>query len=255
MLVGMLYVWLGKCLDPNDRQDRTARYLRRLFPGLKYLAIATALVTLPGFLYLVHQRIHSQNEWTGWQPYITFIPILSFLTVRNAHPILRNFHSVVFAWLGRYSGEMYVMQNHLWLAGDQEAILTTGMFHGDETVPSDRWRDLALLTPLYFIACSIIGDTTGTITTAFTKPPSQTNTHQTSNSTSTEEVEMRLLPDGEIEDDDLTSEKRRPNLGLLERIRRFRPWPREVRDRTILVLALMWLLNIVSCLSSHFGHN
>ena len=255
MLVGILYVWLGKCLDPNGRQDRTARYLRRMFPVLKYSTIAIALVTLPAFFYFVNTRFHSQNEGTAWQPYITFIPILAFLTIRNAHPVLRNFHSVAFAWLGRYSGEMYVMQNHLWLAGDQEAILRTGLFHGSEKVPGDRWRDLVLLTPLYFIACSIIGETTGTITTAFIKPSSQTETHQTSVSESTEEVEMRLLPDVELEDDGLTSEKRRPKVKVLERIRNFRPWPREVRERALVVLALMWMLNLVSRLSYHLSHN
>ena len=250
MAVAVAYIWLREVLDSDGRRDVMAVYFRRHFRRLKLVAIALALVGLPSFIYMVHSHIHSQSEWTARQPYITFVPILAFLVLRNAHPTLRNFHSVAFAWLGRYSGEMYVMQDHLWLSGDQEAVLRSGLFHGDETVPYDRWRDLLLITPLYLIACSVVGDATSTITTFFIKPSISIEARPIRHLTPVNEVEMSLLSNMETGDEAVVDEKPLPRLNILVRVRQWL-WPTNIRDRAMLVLALMWGLNMVGCYNSH----
>ena len=243
MVIGLLYVWHHETKATEGQNGFLHKYYRRLFPWLKYTCIGVSLVVFPTFFYLVHTRIRSQAEWTVQQPYIAFIPILTFLILRNGHPWIRNYHSAAFAWLGRYSGEMYVMQNHLWLASDQEAVLRTGFFRGNETVLYDRWKDLALLSPTYLIACSIIGDATGSITTFFTKPAAAPNVHGTSLQSRSDEVEMALLSVESESDQDLTDEKL---------VRKRRPWqyiqwwPDDVRYRGLLMLGVMWFVNIVS---------
>ncbi|KAK5127329.1 hypothetical protein LTR85_006668 [Meristemomyces frigidus] len=242
MLAAMFYIWSKDVLSSDRHQDALSRHFRRIFPSLKHTVIAAALIAFIYFWYWVYNQIHSQADFVQWQPYITFVPILAFTVLRNAHPYLRNVHSLAFAWLGRYSGEMYVMQDHLWLAGDQEAVLRTGLFHGDESVSRDRWRDLLLITPLYLIACSIIGNATVTIMTWSVRQPTPVPNHPVGRTL--DGVEMRLLPGVDAdEEEESSSEKSVPRVNHWKRLRRLL-WPTKIRDRAIMVLALMWFLNM-----------
>lgn len=246
MLVAMFYVRF-KQAQSDPRQDTVSRYIRRDWPWFTRLAIAVSLV---GFLYfwrvMWYGSIHSEAAWGAWQPYITWIPILTFVTLRNAHPFLRNFHSAAFAWLGRYSGEMYVMQNHIWLAGDQEAILRTGFFRGDETVSHDRWRDLLVVTPLYLVACCIIGEATSVITTWFVAEDKQDEPSLAAERPLAS-IELGLLNGADEGDEESLSEKSARPTGVMTRTWRaaINIWPSRVRERAILVLACMWFLNMV----------
>ncbi|KAK3668257.1 hypothetical protein LTR22_000942 [Elasticomyces elasticus] len=238
MLVAILYVWSKDVLASESPHGRLAGLYRRYFPYLKLAAVASAATGFAGFWYAVHLKIRRDSDWTAWQPYDTFIPILAFLILRNAYARFRNYHSAAFAWLGRYSGEMYVMQDHIWLAGDQEAVLRTGLFHGNDTVFGDRWRDLLIITPLYLIACCIIGDATQAITVWFTaegKPVAARPADVP------DEVEMGLLDD--VDGQRNTNEKIAPPARLWHRFR-ISWWPNKVRDRALLLLAVLWFLNM-----------
>ena len=250
MLVAIFYIWVKDVLASDRRQDPLSRFLRRTFPWLKSLAVWGSLAVFVGFWWTVHTRIQTQAEWGDLQPYITFIPILTFTILRNAHPTLRNFHSAAFAWLGRYSGEMYVMQDHLWLAGDQEAVLRTGFFHGDNTLRHDRWRDLLLITPLYLIACCVIGESTGVIATWFATE-SEPSVKIVVKRPPQEEVEMGLLASAEDagNEDGLDEKETLPSSRFWNRIRGAM-WPRKVRNRAVLVLLCLWFLNLVSGVTS-----
>lgn len=243
MLAAIFYLWTRDVLGSDRRQDALSKFFRRAFPWLKLATVGISLAAFVGFWFIAHQRLNSQPKWQDFQPYITFIPILTFTVMRNAHPVLRNFHSAAFAWLGRYSGEMYVMQDHLWLAGDQEAVLRTGFFHGDETLSHDRWRDLMLITPLYLIACCIIGDSTGTIATWFCAESDSSG--KTAGRPPQDEVEMGLLENAEGTDDDNLQEKVAPPERMWSKIQSA-VWPDKVRDRAILLLLCLWFLNVVS---------
>ncbi|TAQ87870.1 hypothetical protein B7494_g3802 [Chlorociboria aeruginascens] len=81
------------------------------------ICILVSAILLPVF-WILTRRSPNKADYNWWQPYISFIPILSFVTLRNSHRVLRSHHSKVFAWLGRCSSETYVLQYHIWLAGD-----------------------------------------------------------------------------------------------------------------------------------------
>jgi hypothetical protein len=191
--------------------------------------------------------------------------------LRNSHPVLRNYHSAAFAWLGKFSGEMYTMQNHIWLAGDQESVLRTGFFRGDGTLKNDRWRDLVVLTPVYLVACWVVGDATGVIANWFLEEEKgegregegrsaagahagtdrrKQRSHTRAASTSSA-VEMGLLAgtssSSSSDEDAYLSEKHAPRQsspGLLRRVRGI--WPGTVWGRTALTLGVLWALNLVS---------
>ncbi|KAK7059039.1 hypothetical protein VNI00_001663 [Paramarasmius palmivorus] len=80
-------------------------------------------------------------------PYISFLPILSFVILRNANELLRSTYSRFFAFIGRCSLETFIIQYHFWLAGDTKGVLLV--------IPGTRWRPLNfVLTTLMFVCVS-----------------------------------------------------------------------------------------------------
>lgn len=252
MLAAMVYIWIRAILGSSDRQDRLSRSFRAAWPVLKWSAIVLAAATHAGFWYWIRTHIRTQTQFRKIQPYVTGIPILTFIVLRNAHPILRNWHSAAFAWLGKYSGEMYVVQDHLWLADDQEAVLQTGLFHGNETLMGDRWRDLLLITPLYLIACSVIGDATGVIADWCTREEPVAG-YQASINTNrpVDEVEMGLLVGDEATTEECMNLKNQVTdtppwwTQTHDKISVLHIWPNKLKYRIWLILGIMWLLNMV----------
>ncbi|KXS94862.1 hypothetical protein AC578_8465 [Pseudocercospora eumusae] len=242
MLAAMFYIWSKDVLTTDHRHDRTSNLFRKAWPTLKYSAITFSALAFVYFFYWSFTNVTKEGQkwFTERQPYCSFIPILAFAVLRNAHPVLRNYFSASFAFMGRYSGEMYVMQDHLWLAGDQESILRTGLFHGNETVNGDRWKDLLLLTPLYLIVCSIIGDSTGVIAKWFVE---ESDEERETTSKGALEVEMGLLAEEEDQEKELCQESL-STPRWLRNAGRYQIWPTRLKHRVLLVLAAMWFLNV-----------
>lgn len=49
--------------------------------------------------------------------------IISYIILRNISGVLRTRVSTLFAWLGKISLELYVAQQHIWLAADSAGVL------------------------------------------------------------------------------------------------------------------------------------
>jgi hypothetical protein len=248
MLAAILYLLIKDALSDETTGSLLQRTLKRYFLRIQVVTFILALLSCTAFWYYVQTHIKSQSEWTALQPFITPIPILAFLILRNAHPLLRAFHSTAFAWLGRYSGEMYVMQDHLFLSGDQEAVLRTGLFNGDETVANDRWRDLALITPLYLIICAVVGEATAAITAWLVKEgPVVVGGRPADAAEELPEVEMSLL----LHEDKAQRIVEAASRSRMQRIfsntmsARVTLWPRTVKYRLMTLLVAMWVLNLV----------
>ncbi|KAI1285807.1 N-acetylneuraminate 9-O-acetyltransferase [Halotydeus destructor] len=65
----------------------------------------------------------NKSECNEIHPYIFFIPIVSFITLRNLSGLLRSRYSAFFAWFGRISLELFVGQYHIWLAANTHGVL------------------------------------------------------------------------------------------------------------------------------------
>ncbi|PIA93681.1 putative O-acetyltransferase CAS1 [Cercospora beticola] len=250
MVTGMLYIYVRSTVEKHEHTGRFNNAFQKAWPVLKPFSVATAALAQVLFWYWTAKHIPNERHWTKLQPYSTALPILSFAVLRNAHPVLRNWRSAAFAWLGRYSLEMYVLQDHLWLANDQEAVLRAGFFHGNETFLADRWRDIVLLTPLYLVACSIVGDATGVITNWFIKEEPITERVPAATSRPLEEVEMGLLANEGIDTmpEASTSEKASgiPTTWIGGDLKPYRVgiWPRKLKHRVYLTLGILWTLNM-----------
>jgi hypothetical protein len=116
--------------------DFTNRYQRLWRLGLTLVAA----ILLPLFWKI--NSVHTKKEdYNLFNPYLSFISILSFMVLRNSHFLLRQYHSALFAWLGRCSLETYVLQYHIWLAGDTKGLLRLGLF--------DPRLEIAIITALF----------------------------------------------------------------------------------------------------------
>lgn len=105
----------------------------------------SAAIILWFFAFEFYQE--SKYTYNAWHPYISFLPILAFVILRNSNSILRSVTSRAFAFIGKCSLETFVIQFHFWLAGDTKAILVV--------VPGTRWRPINfIITTVMFIYLS-----------------------------------------------------------------------------------------------------
>lgn len=65
----------------------------------------------------------TKQQCNSVHSYIAFIPILSYLCLRNLRGWLRTKYSAFFAWFGRVSLELFIGQYHIWLAADTHGLL------------------------------------------------------------------------------------------------------------------------------------
>ncbi|KAG0652228.1 putative O-acetyltransferase CAS1 [Hyphodiscus hymeniophilus] len=140
---------------PKRLIDHILKLINTYHRAFKTLTIIASLALLPGFWALT-RRSPDKEDYNWWQPFISFIPILSFITLRNSHRLLRNYHSTIFASLGRYSLEICILQYHIWLAGDSTGILRLGLW--------SRWTETAILTPVFLWVSWRMADATQVLT-------------------------------------------------------------------------------------------
>lgn len=55
--------------------------------------------------------------------YSTFVPIISYIVLRNVNGTLRSRYSSLFAWFGKISLELCFCQYHIWMAADSHGVL------------------------------------------------------------------------------------------------------------------------------------
>jgi hypothetical protein len=135
----------------------------RAWRAARYTSLALSVLGLAGFF--VFELTQTKASYTKYHPYISWIPILSFVVIRNFFRIERNTHSRFFAFVGKFSLETYIGQFHMWLAADTRGLLVV--------VPKASWVlestlgwyvNLCLSTVIFFFVCYHLSHTTGTLT-------------------------------------------------------------------------------------------
>jgi hypothetical protein len=97
--------------------------------------IASAVALVWFFVFELSQP--SKFTYNKWHPYISVVPVLAFIILRNATTILRSASSRFFCFIGTCSLETFILQFHFWLAADTKGIL---LF-----IPGTKWRPLNLV--------------------------------------------------------------------------------------------------------------
>ena len=115
-----------------------------------HMVVKTSIgISAATILWFFAFELYQESKYTYnvWHPYISFLPILAFVILRNSNPILRSATSRAFAFIGKCSLETFVIQFHFWLAGDTKGVLLV--------VPGTRWRPINfIVTTVMFIYLS-----------------------------------------------------------------------------------------------------
>ncbi|KAG9104611.1 hypothetical protein FRC06_000757 [Ceratobasidium sp. 370] len=118
--------------------------------------IGSALAVLWFFWFELSRA--DKFAYNAWHPYVSAIPVLAFVLLRNANVTLRSCNSRVFGFIGTCSLETFIMQYHFWLAGDTKGVLLV--------IPGTSWRPVNMvITAIMFIWLSHkVAEATGVLT-------------------------------------------------------------------------------------------
>lgn len=129
----------------------------------KVLAFILSTVSMIGFF--VFELTQSKTSYTVYHPYISWIPILSFVIIRNFSQWGRNTHSRFFAFIGKISLETFIGQFHMWLAADTKGLLVV-LPNASWAIKSSMgwWTNLMVSSLVFVFICYHLSQATGTLT-------------------------------------------------------------------------------------------
>jgi len=118
------------------------------------LAASCALLVL---YVLLARQFADKIVYNRYHSVLSILPIMAYLMARNAYQAARRYASPVFASIGTYSLELFVLQYHIWLAADTKALLRLGLVDRDgsaATGPVVRswrfWIETLIITMVFF---------------------------------------------------------------------------------------------------------
>lgn len=94
---------------------------------IKPLACGCSALSILCFTIITQTAIGNKELYNKVHPLTSWVPIVSFLILRNSYRRLRNMHLALPAAFGGISLELYVLQYHVWLGGDATAKLGMGL--------------------------------------------------------------------------------------------------------------------------------
>jgi hypothetical protein len=149
MLVAILHNRIALTLETPSGQLCFGYYVsKRYFSVIQAHLVVLALIVVPCF-YILIRRSPDQADFNWWMPYISWLPVVSLVVLRNANNFLRTHYCASLAQLGRISLELYLLSSHIWMAGDGRGLLRIGFRNGNGGLLYDKWRDLIVLTPIF----------------------------------------------------------------------------------------------------------
>ena len=128
MLLAIGHVEFARLISPFP-SSLTKQTWRR--PRLSSVIAVLAAVTIIGLYISLAAQFSDKYAYNKWHALLSPFPVLAFVVLRNAAPLFREYHSWLFAWLGRCSLETFILQYHIWLAADTKGLLRLGLGFDD----------------------------------------------------------------------------------------------------------------------------
>ncbi|TGZ64231.1 hypothetical protein CRM22_006481 [Opisthorchis felineus] len=134
LVFGMLFTvclkWCQQCLGTNVLPNALANTPRPQATSHKHSTwnYVAAGITILGLTVTVAVAIsvygcRDKISAILLHPYVCIIPILAYMSMRNALLPVRTRYSAFFAWCGDISLELYLVQFHVWMSNNSYGIL------------------------------------------------------------------------------------------------------------------------------------
>ncbi|KAI8368788.1 10 TM acyl transferase domain found in Cas1p-domain-containing protein [Blakeslea trispora] len=133
----------------------------RTWSNWKIGSIILSVIGLSGYFCL--EVLQSKTEYNTYHPYISWIPIISFIILRNATLSARSTYSNFFAFIGKISLETFIGQFHMWLAADTQGLLVVLPSHWVRS-SLGWWSNLMVSSIVFFFVCYYLSWATGSVT-------------------------------------------------------------------------------------------
>ena len=118
----------------------------------KYIVVLPMLTGTALFFMFIYPN--NKKTYNALHPYYFWIPLLTYVLVRNWSPTVRRYHSSSLAAMGKITLETYLMQHHIWLANDAKTLYVV--------IPNAPLLNLLVTTITYvFVAMRLFRITVG----------------------------------------------------------------------------------------------
>ncbi|KAG5656692.1 hypothetical protein KAF25_010245 [Fusarium avenaceum] len=200
-----------------------------------HFAIIPSILAIVGFTYLC-ANIESKDLYVVVHPIVSILPIFAFIALRNATTPMRNVFSSTAACLGRCSLETFILQFHIFLAADTKGVLLLDAFKGDGSLINDRWRDLAVIVPIFLWISHLVAEASNKIVSLILGPAPGKSVVQDGEE---DESQLKIIEPLWESMPILNSQHLQHARNLCKAITAGLPL------RIALILGVMWLLNLV----------
>ncbi|KAI8359828.1 10 TM acyl transferase domain found in Cas1p-domain-containing protein [Blakeslea trispora] len=159
---------------------------------MKQSSIALSGVAMVWYFWFELTR-ENKFVYNTIHPYISWIPILAFVVLRNMNTYLRNTHSELYAFVGKISLETFIGQFHMWLAGDTRGLLVI-MSPPTWVAGLGWWINLIASSCLFIFVCHYMSQATHEISVWICKCAKPSSDSSKSNRNQGEYQTVPLLP-------------------------------------------------------------
>ena len=101
--------------------------------------------------------------YNTYHPYISIVPVVSFVILRNATESARKTTSALYAFFGRISLETFIVQFHFWLAMDTRGLLV--VFPGESA--AIWWLNFIVVSGMFVYVSWMLAKVTGDLSDWF----------------------------------------------------------------------------------------
>lgn len=126
--------------------------------GWNAMLLAVCLLAMGAWVFFVFSK--GKYEYNAIHPYTSWIPITVYMLVRNLTASLRSRYLGLFAYLGKYTLETYILQFHVWMK-------TTGINGSPKSllvvVPDHYWINFIIVSAGYLFASVRLSIITNTL--------------------------------------------------------------------------------------------
>merc|ERR1719271_2320537 len=138
MVFALFMPYFTQLIDWLQAQPGMKRHVWSLFVGFG--------VMVPFSVWVNYVFLLDKYSYNYVHPFTSAAPIVAYLLLRNLHAVLRQRYLFLFAYLGRYTLETYILQFHVWMK-------TTGLNgspkHLLEWIPGSYFANFALVSAVY----------------------------------------------------------------------------------------------------------